>query len=212
MRRGLAQFSLSRQRDARSIEFGQGIGGGGWGGMVFKGGRDGWAREPGSWGGRRGELLRGRRGVEFLEEVEKLEQRIIRRCNTWIAHPSRRRLRIAFLKRKWRCDEAWGTVGDEGRLHRPFVRRKEQEVSAGNGMKRAKTGRGEAGKVWTELWRCRRRTQERRRGRWLDGTIRQDQLWAGFHWVLDEYDPRDTKWARPKPLLREVEGGNMFGL
>jgi hypothetical protein len=37
----------------------------------------------------------------------------------------------------------------------------------------------------SEKWRAKRREQERKAGRWTDGTVRQDQMWAAFHWVVD---------------------------
>ncbi len=50
-------------------------------------------------------------------------------------------------------------------------------------------------KVITEKWRARRREQEKKAGRWLDGTMRMDRMWEEFHWVLDVEDPRKNIWS-----------------
>jgi hypothetical protein len=50
----------------------------------------------------------------------------------------------------------------------------------------------------SDAWRSRRRTRAIRRGTWTDGTMRQNRLWAEFHWVLDgevETDPREQRRA-----------------
>lgn len=54
----------------------------------------------------------------------------------------------------------------------------------------------ESEQVMSDEWRARRRLQEKRAGRWIDGTIRIDKLWEAFHWVLEDDKFEDKTWGR----------------
>jgi hypothetical protein len=74
-------------------------------------------------------------------------------------------------------------------------------------------------KVASDAWRVRRRAQEKKAGRWTDGTLRMNRLWDHFHWVLNVDDPLDAVWARPLGAVRvvkhceiiEVSGTDIWG-
>jgi hypothetical protein len=46
----------------------------------------------------------------------------------------------------------------------------------------------------SEQWRKRRREQEKKAGRWSDGTLRMDRMWGNFFWVLPG---PEEKWNFP---------------
>jgi hypothetical protein len=59
--------------------------------------------------------------------------------------------------------------------------------------------RGKAAEeVMSDEWRAKRRAQEKRAGRWTDDTLRQNQIWEAFSWVLDADDPRANVWPQAK--------------
>lgn len=68
--------------------------------------------------------------------------------------------------------------------------------------KRVKPAKTKSEQVMSEEWRARRRTQEKKAGRWTDATLRMDRMWAEFHWVLniidddDEYALRYGVWPK----------------
>lgn len=45
----------------------------------------------------------------------------------------------------------------------------------------------------TETWRERRKEQEKRAGRWMDGTWRMWRIWEEFYWVCD--DDAEGQWV-----------------
>ena len=47
----------------------------------------------------------------------------------------------------------------------------------------------------SDEWRAQRRIQEKKAGRWTDGTPRQNRMWEAFSWVLDVEDPRKNVWV-----------------
>jgi hypothetical protein len=55
--------------------------------------------------------------------------------------------------------------------------------------------------------RARRSIQEKKAGRWTDGSIRMDKLWHGFHWVLPDEDWKNKAWRQ---LIREVDGKDIW--
>jgi hypothetical protein len=90
----------------------------------------------------------------------------------------------------WR--EKAGGIGSEGRnLKRewlmPVDETEDERLSLHAGKKRRASHR-KSEEVMSEAWRMRRRLQEKNAGRWMDGKLRMDRLWAGFHWVLNVDD------------------------
>lgn len=61
-----------------------------------------------------------------------------------------------------------------------------------------------------ETWRAKRRVQEKKAGRWTDGTIGMDRMWDGFHWVLDEDNWRNQMWAKCMSV-KKVQGSDIWG-
>ncbi|CAL3962339.1 unnamed protein product [Diplocarpon coronariae] len=177
IRRGFGGFSLWAQREAMEFDEEEFAGENGWGkafDAVFKGEGLGrcWARAPGARRAKAG-LLTCCRGVNFLEEIEHYQCRITAQVQEWRERneewPVFQKARKS-MKRKWKYQRGgWRASEDDGRRKR--VRYEGVELQ----------------KVLTKQWRARRIEQERRAGRWTDGTLRQYRLWAEFHWVLNEF-------------------------
>ncbi|KAI9053515.1 hypothetical protein LZ554_002470 [Drepanopeziza brunnea f. sp. 'monogermtubi'] len=154
--------------------------------MLFKGEeglRKCWAREPGSWRAARADLLTCCRGVDFLADVEQWGASIQGRVQVWkesnegwwdvqeARKKTRRKLESESESRNQPSD--WTRPDDEEERRKRVRREGPAPV-----------------KVWSEGWRRRRREQEKKAGRWLDGTARQNRIWAEFYWVLNCEDPR----------------------
>ncbi|KAK6587180.1 hypothetical protein PZA11_000470 [Diplocarpon coronariae] len=177
IRRGFDGFSLWAQREAMEFDEEEFVGENGWGkafDAVFKGEGLGtcWARAPGARRAKAG-LLTCCRGVNFLEEIEHYQCRITAQVQEWRERneewPAFQKARKS-MKRKWKYQRGgWRASEDDGR------------------RKRVRYEGVELHKVLTKQWRARRIEQERRAGRWTDGTLRQYRLWAEFHWVLNEF-------------------------
>jgi hypothetical protein len=60
----------------------------------------------------------------------------------------------------------------------------------------------------SDEWRARRRSQEKKAGRWTDGTLRMDRMWDEFHWVLNNDDPLDAVWDK-KSELQGIQRGRV---
>jgi hypothetical protein len=134
-------------------------------------GQFGWARTPGGWWAARKGLFSGDSGVCFLDYVKERTMEIADTVDKW------RKMRIieqseaegSKQKRKYS-----GNIKSSGDLT----------------FKKQRSPSKISEEVMSDEWRARRRTQEIKAGRWTDGTLKMDRLWAEFHWVLDD-DPRD---------------------
>ncbi|KAH7364143.1 hypothetical protein BKA65DRAFT_590509 [Rhexocercosporidium sp. MPI-PUGE-AT-0058] len=198
IKRNFARFSLWAQREAMEFDEGDLLGENGWGkvfDVVFKGDRVGlcWARIPGSWHAVKPGLLTCCRSVSFHDEVLNWKDEIRERLRDWRArNEGWRKLQVASPKRKFKA--LWPGVRDEERFQRGWLGWKESERGDGvePRVKRPRLHMRVLEKIMSEKWRARRREQEKKAGRWLDGTIRQDRLWDKFHWVLILDDPREN--------------------
>jgi hypothetical protein len=134
--------------------------------MIFVGeglGNSGWARKPGSWWGTRKKLFDGHRGRTFLEELDLWVEEIEDGREKWKRENKGKLFAIGSLKRKASSAKAQVDVEGDGR------------------RKRVKMPKTKAEQVMSEEWRARRREQEKNAGRWTDGTLRMDRMWAAFH-------------------------------
>jgi hypothetical protein len=141
-------------------------------------GNHGWARKPGSWWGQRKKVFDGNRGRNFLQEIDMWIEEIEDGLEKWKSEHKGMMFAIGSLKRK--ASSAKSEVDIEGHSRR----------------KRIKLLKTKSEQVMSEEWRARRRMQEKKAGRWTDGTLRMDRMWAEFHWVLNEDDPKDEVWPR----------------
>jgi hypothetical protein len=152
--------------------------------MVFVGkglGNSRWARKPGSWWGSRKKLFDGHRGRSFLEELALLEEEIENGRRKWKRENKGKLFAIGTLKRKARSVKA------------------KVDAEDGAWRKRIKMPKTKSEQVMSEEWRTRRREQEKKAGRWTDGTFEMDRMWAEFHWVLNSDDPMhhlDQRWPQ----------------
>ncbi len=212
VRQSFAKFSLWAQREAMEFDEEYLLRNDGWAkvfDMVFKGERLGmcWARIPGSWGSPKPGLLTCCRGVNLVEEVDEwvysirlLVREWRKRNEGWGKIQKARK----NTKRKWKYQRLmWRDDGDKERLKRSWGGWMEPEKIGNEGVEprmiKMKFRSGEPMKVMNEKQRARRREQERKAGRWLDGTARQDRMWAEFHWVLNYdslWDIHNIVWPR----------------
>ncbi|KAJ8070178.1 hypothetical protein OCU04_000569 [Sclerotinia nivalis] len=138
-------------------------------------------RAPGAWWGRRKRVFYDMKGRGFREEV------FIRNCLIWDGV------------------EVWdskGVDGEYGKLKRKIDQVEKMAVEADDSemtqiqephAKRMKTHRRIA-QVMSAAWRSKRRNQEKKAGRWTDGTPLQNRMWLEFHWVLDAPDYHDRRF------------------
>lgn len=157
--------------------------------VVFVGeglGNSGWARKPGSWWAQRKKLFDGHKGRTFLEELHLWVGEIEDGREKWKRENKGKLFEIGSLKRK--RTSAKREVDVEGDMRRKMVN-----------MPKTKSEQ-----VMSEEWRARRRLQEKKAGRWTDGTCRMDQMWAEFHWVLNEDDPRDFRNYWPREVFKRA--------
>ncbi|KAG4415291.1 hypothetical protein IFR04_011598 [Cadophora malorum] len=208
IKRCFARFSLWAQREVMEFDEEDLSGENGWGevfDVVFKGEGVGlcWARIPGSWHAIKPGLLTCCRSVSFYDEVLDWTEGIRERVRKWRAQNQGWRAHQA-LSSKRRFKTLWTGHQDQERVQRTRLGWKETSQSDGVDptVKRIRLRRREPEKIATEQWRARRREQEKKAGRWLDGTIRQDRMWAEFHWVLNVDDPREHVWPRYRYYYR----------
>ncbi|PVH85826.1 hypothetical protein DL98DRAFT_511359 [Cadophora sp. DSE1049] len=202
IKRSFARYSLWAQREAMEFDEEDLHGENGWGKVfhvVFKGEGVGlcWARIPGSWHAVKPGLLTCCRSVSFCDEVLDWTEGIREKVRAWRAqNQGWRALQVLSSKRRFKA--LWPGHQDEERFQRAWSGWKETLAYDGAepGVKRIRLRRREPEKIATEEWRARRREQEKKAGRWLDGTVRQDRMWAEFHWVLNPDDPREHVWPR----------------
>jgi hypothetical protein len=149
--------------------------------IVFVGeglGNFGWVRKPGTWWAARRKVFDGHRGRSFLEEIGLWVKDIVDGLERWKRDNNGMLYAIGGLKRK--VSSAKVEVDAEGDRRRTMV----------------KPAKAKPEQVMSEAWRARRRIQEKKAGRWTDGTLRMDRMWAEFHWVLNADDPRDEVWPK----------------
>jgi hypothetical protein len=137
-----------------------------------------WARKPGSWWATRKKLFDGHRGRSFLEEINMQVEKIEDGREKWKRDNKLDLFASGSLKRK--ASSARFQVDAEGDIR----------------AKRLKLPKAKSEQVMSETWRCRRRIQEKKAGRWTDGTLRMDRMWAEFYWVLSTENPMDEIWPR----------------
>lgn len=141
-------------------------------------GKSGWARKPGSWWCQRKKVFDGHRGRNFLQEIDMRIEEIEDGLEKWRSEHKGMLFAIGSLKRK------------------ASIAKSEVDIEGNSRRKRVKLPKTKSEQVMSEAWRARRRMQEKKAGRWTDGTLRMDRMWAGFHWVLNEDDPKDEIWPR----------------
>ncbi|PQE04046.1 hypothetical protein CJF31_00003125 [Rutstroemia sp. NJR-2017a BVV2] len=196
VRESLARFTFWEQLEPMVMDGAMMNGGFG---KVFlgaqqKGGRtsDGyrWKRAPGAWWARRKRLFDGKRGKDFGEWVWLKTWNIRDRVAIWAEENEWKEDNT--LKRKWGLFQRQSGNADDTEQHTDYP------------AKRVQVGRT-ALKPIDEKWRARRREQEKRAGRWTDGTLRMYRLWDGFHWVLDAKDHRDRRFFNTRDWTRKFE-------
>lgn len=138
-------------------------------------------RKPGAWWGQRKRIFHDMMGRGFREEIH------IKNCQIWDG------------VKAWAANDV---DAEYGKLKRKSDVVEEMAAKAGESKetqiteplpKRIKTHRRIA-KVMSDEWRSKRRVQEKKAGRWTDGTPLQNLLWLEFHWVLDAPDYHDRRF------------------
>jgi len=120
----------------------------------------------------------GHRGRNFLEEIELWMDDIVDGLEKWRRGDKEMLYAIGALKRH--MSTAMVEVNAERDRRR----------------KRVKPAKAKPEQIMSEEWRARRRMQEKKAGRWTDGTLKMDRMWAEFHWVLNADDHRDGPWPK----------------
>lgn len=138
-------------------------------------------RTPGAWWGQKKRLFGDSRGRGFKEEIHVKNCQIWDGVKAWAANESSPE--HSELKRKFDAFEESDAAVEGSRK----MQIKEPA------RKRTKARRRIA-QVMSDKWRNKRRTQEKKAGRWTDGTPLQNRMWVEFHWVLDARDHRDQRF------------------
>lgn len=139
--------------------------------LVFvgdKGFGTGWTREPGSWWATRKHLFTEFRGVYFEDGIFVEVERI--------------RFELGIWNKK-----------NDGNIHTSKVEKRafsESEKGLSTSLldchRRVKREFKQQEQFMSDKWRQRRRLQQKKAGRWTDGTLRMNRMWGEFHWVCDE--------------------------
>ncbi|KAI9650169.1 hypothetical protein NHQ30_000182 [Ciborinia camelliae] len=152
-------------------------------------------RTPGSWWRQGKRLFHDIQGRGFREELH------MKKCQIWDGV------------------KAWteSDVDQEyGKLKRKIDALEEMAAKAGDSKntqikepnpKRIKVCR-KISQIASDKWRARRRSQEKKAGRWTDKTPLQNRMWAEFHWVLDANDHHDRRFfdTRDWPRIFDQRG------
>ena len=180
LQEGFAQFSLFRQLDALVLTE---VDCGGFDHVFAGAGRDksGWSREPGSWWGARKRVFPAGRG-DLVQDIKATVKRIKRGINLWWEKAIEMEVEGKNLKR------SYSVFTDKDAKVYDLV---EDGTKVKISIKRIKTGSRQSEEVMSEAWRAKRRLQEKKAGRWTDGTLRMNRLWDAFYWA----DPKDMAWA-----------------
>ncbi|PQE12767.1 hypothetical protein CJF30_00002638 [Rutstroemia sp. NJR-2017a BBW] len=179
VRESLARFTFWEQLEPMVMDAGmtKGVFGKVFLGAQQKGERnaDGyrWKRAPGAWWARRKRLFDGKKGKDFGEWVWLKTWKIKDRVVIWAE------------ENEWKVDNT--LKRKRGLLQRQSRNADDTEQHTGYPSKRIRVGQT-ALKPVDEKWRARRREQEKKAGRWTDGTLRMDRLWDGFHWITEIVD------------------------
>ncbi|KAE8444584.1 hypothetical protein EG329_014415 [Mollisiaceae sp. DMI_Dod_QoI] len=116
----------------------------------------------------------------YCAAIPPIQQRCDKRCSMgWFKWRSGAGLDGKGMAVK-RSSGSRGMVQDLKRYKRQKVRRCEKSEQ-----------------VMSEAWRARRREQEKKAGRWTDGTMLMDRMWEEFYWVSDFDDPLDGPFRPP---------------
>jgi hypothetical protein len=138
-------------------------------------------RMPGAWWAQRKRFFHDLKGRGFREEIH------IKNCQIWDG------------VKAWAVNE---NDTEYGKLKRKIDVVSKMAVKAGD-MKQTQVqepipkrhkSRRRIAQVMSATWRAKRRIQEKKAGRWTDGTPLQNRMWAEFHWVLDAPDHRDRRF------------------
>lgn len=218
VKRSFARFSLWAQREAMEFDEDGLNGENGWGSVfdvVFRGEGVGlcWARSPGSWHAVKPGLLTCCRSVSFHDEVLDWSEGIRERVRAWrLRNQDWRNLQDMSSKKNFKA--LWPGNQDGERFQRSWL--DGERLIGGSGAeptaKKMRLRRNQPEKIMSEKWRARRREQEKKAGRWLDSTLRQDRMWDQFHWVLNVDDPRENVWPRLRVRRRHGGGGGDYGV
>jgi hypothetical protein len=143
-------------------------------------------REPGTWWATRKPIFGEWRGKPFLKQVMIRFLTIGENVTEW----KKSSLKTKTNNLKWKAPHSIETE-EEGQV-----------------VRRLKTSERVSQRVMSDEWRARRRSQEKKAGRWTDGTLRMDRMWDEFHWVLNNDDPLDAVWDK-KSELQGVQRGRV---
>ncbi|PQE11635.1 hypothetical protein CJF32_00004797 [Rutstroemia sp. NJR-2017a WRK4] len=196
VRESLARFTFWEQLEPMVMDAGmtKGVFGKVFLGAQQKSGRnaDGyrWKRAPGAWWARRKRLFDGKKGKDFGEWVWLKTWKIKDRVVIWAE------------ENEWKVDNI--LKRKRGLLQRQSGNADDTEQHTGYPSKPIRVAQTSL-KPIDEKWRARRREQEKKAGRWTDGTLRMDRLWDGFHWVLDAKDHRDRRFFNTRDWTRKFE-------
>ncbi|TGO56420.1 hypothetical protein BCON_0078g00090 [Botryotinia convoluta] len=138
-------------------------------------------RMPGAWWAQRKLIFYDLKGRGFREEVH------IKNCQIWdgVKLWAANEIDAEYSKLKRKIDVVEEMAVKAGDLEQTQI---EEPIP-----KRHKARRRIA-HVMSAAWRAKRRNQEKKAGRWTDGTPLQNRMWAEFHWVLDAPDHRDRRF------------------
>lgn len=147
--------------------------------------------------------------VNLNEDLEVWTDEIRKKVSAW------RRVAVAAVKKEEEKGAKKKALGDKYEKPKSWPRTYKVKGSLTivhdkerKSIKRVKVNRGKPRLVMNEEWRKRRREQEKRAGRWTDGTIRMSRLWKEFYWVLNVDDPSMNIWPG---RIKEVHGNDIWG-
>ncbi|KAF7906342.1 hypothetical protein EAF00_000621 [Botryotinia globosa] len=146
-------------------------------------------RMPGAWWAQRKRILYDLKGRGFREEVHIKNCQIWDGVKSWAANDTD--AESGRLKRKIDVVEKMAAKADDmeqTQIEEPIPKRHK--------------ARRRIAQVMSATWRAKRRNQEKKAGRWTDGTPLQNRMWAEFHWVLDAPDHRDRRFFNMRDWQR----------
>ncbi|KAF7958730.1 hypothetical protein EAE96_002264 [Botrytis aclada] len=138
-------------------------------------------RMPGAWWAQRKRMFYDLKGRGFREEIHIKNCQIWDGVKAWAAKDID--AEYGKLKRKIDVVETMAAKADDmeqTQIEEPIPKRHK--------------ARRRIAQVMSVAWRAKRRNQEKKAGRWTDGTPLQNRMWAEFHWVLDAPDHRDRRF------------------
>ncbi|TGO31147.1 hypothetical protein BPAE_0001g00410 [Botrytis paeoniae] len=138
-------------------------------------------RMPGAWWAQRKRIFHDLKGRGFREEVHIKNCQIWDGVKVWAANGID--AEYGKLKRKIDVVEKMAAKADDM-----------EQTQIGEPIPKRHKSRRRITQVMSAAWRAKRRNQEKKAGRWTDGTSLQNRMWAEFHWVLDAPDHRDRRF------------------